>query len=146
MEKENIESFDIIFSSLVIHHLKNPNKLLRRVYDFALVDNKEQIDIDVTKKALERLKIDAIGLDETDKELLLNIIDKFNGGPVGIETLATSIGEEVSTIEDMYEPYLIQIGFIKRTSRGRIATAKAYTYFNKEGLNKNRQISFTSLE
>ena len=74
------------------------------------------------------------------------IIDKFNGGPVGIETLATSIGEEVTTIEDMYEPYLIQIGFMKRTSRGRIATEKAYKYFNRDGQNRNRQITFTSLE
>ena len=109
-------------------------------------DQKEEIDLEITRKALDRLKIDALGLDETDKELLLTIIDKFNGGPVGIETLATSIGEEVSTIEDMYEPYLIQIGFMKRTSRGRIATDKAYTYFNRDGLNKNRQISFIGLE
>ena len=107
------------------------NKLFKRVRDFALVEGNGSIDIEITKKALERLKIDAIGLDEVDKELLLTIIDKFNGGPVGIDTLATSIGEEVSTIEDMYEPYLIQIGFIKRTNRGRIATEKAYEYFDK---------------
>lgn len=108
------------------------NKLFRRVRDFALVEGKSIIDLEVTKKALERLKIDKIGLDETDKELLLTIIEKFSGGPVGIDTLATSIGEEVSTIEDMYEPYLIQIGMMKRTSRGRIATEKAYEYFEKE--------------
>ncbi len=107
------------------------NKLLKRVRDFALVDGRPIIDLDITNKALDRLKIDKVGLDETDKELLLTIIDKFNGGPVGIDTLATSIGEEVSTIEDMYEPYLIQIGFMKRTSRGRIATQEAYKYFNK---------------
>ena len=77
------------------------------------------------------MKIDKLGLDETDKELILTIIEKYNGGPVGVETLATSIGEEVSTIEDMYEPYLIQIGFLKRTSRGRIATEKAYQHFEK---------------
>lgn len=106
------------------------NNLFKRVRDFALVDNKEKIDIEVTEKALNRLKIDKVGLDETDKELLLTIINKFNGGPVGIDTLATSIGEEVSTIEDMYEPYLIQIGFMKRTSRGRIVTEKAKNYFN----------------
>lgn len=111
------------------------NKLFRRVRDFALVEGKSTIDLEVTQKALDRLKIDKIGLDETDKELLLTIIEKFNGGPVGIETLATSVGEEVSTIEDMYEPYLIQIGMLKRTSRGRIATQKAYEYFqkNKQG-------------
>ena len=107
------------------------NKLFRRVRDFALVENKNHIDIDITNKALDRLKIDKIGLDETDKELILTIIDKFNGGPVGIETLATSLGEETSTIEDMNEPYLIQIGLLKRTNRGRIATKKAYSYFNK---------------
>ena len=107
------------------------NKLFRRVRDFALVENKNHIDIDITNKALDRLKIDKIGLDETDKELILTIIDKFNGGPVGIETLATSLGEETSTIEDMNEPYLIQIGLLKRTNRGRIATEKSYIYFNK---------------
>ena len=107
------------------------NKLFRRVRDFALVDGKGIIDLEITKKALERLKIDKSGLDETDKEIMLAIIEKFNGGPVGIDTLATSVGEEVSTIEDMYEPYLIQVGLLKRTSRGRIATDKAYEYFEK---------------
>ena len=107
------------------------NKLFRRVRDFALVEGKSVIDLDVTNKALDRLKIDKIGLDETDKEILLTIIDKFNGGPVGIESLATAVGEETSTIEDMYEPFLIQKGMIKRTSRGRIATQKAYEYFEK---------------
>lgn len=107
------------------------NKLFRRVRDFALVEGKSIINLEVTKKALDRLKIDKIGLDETDKELLLTIIEKFNGGPVGIESLATAIGEETTTIEDMYEPFLIQKGMIKRTSRGRIATPKAYEYFGK---------------
>jgi Holliday junction DNA helicase subunit RuvB len=107
------------------------NKLFKRVSDFALVDGKDKIDIETTKKALDRLKIDLKGLDETDKEILNTIIDKFKGGPVGIDTLATSIGEEVSTLEDMYEPYLIQIGFLKRTSRGRIVTEKAYEYLQK---------------
>ena len=107
------------------------NKLFKRVRDFALVEGDGSINIEITKKALERLKIDGVGLDETDKELMLTIIDKFNGGPVGIDTLATSVGEEVSTIEDMYEPYLISIGFLKRTSRGRIATEEAYRYFDK---------------
>ena len=108
------------------------NKLFRRVRDFALVEGNEKIDLEVTRKALKRLKIDKSGLDETDKELILAIIEKFGGGPVGIDSLATSVGEEVSTIEDMYEPYLIQEGFIKRTSRGRIATEKAYEYFEKK--------------
>lgn len=112
------------------------NKLFRRVRDFALVEGKGSIDLEVTKKALDRLKIDRIGLDETDKELLLAIIEKFSGGPVGIDSLATAVGEETSTIEDMYEPYLIQIGMLKRTSRGRIATPKAYEYFEKSHQDK----------
>lgn len=111
------------------------NKLFRRVRDFALVEQKEKIDLEITKKALERLKIDESGLDETDKELMIAIIEKFGGGPVGIDSLATALGEEVSTIEDMYEPYLIQIGFLKRTARGRIATDKAKKYFSKNGYN-----------
>ena len=111
------------------------NRLLKRVRDFALVDGLDYIDVDVTNKALDRLKIDAKGLDETDKEILITIINKFNGGPVGIDSLATAIGEEVSTIEDMYEPYLIQIGYIKRTSRGRIVTEECKKYFNKIDVN-----------
>ena len=111
------------------------NNLFKRVRDFALVDKMDYIDLDVTNKALDRLKIDAKGLDETDKEILITIIEKFNGGPVGIDSLATAIGEEVSTIEDMYEPYLIQIGYIKRTSRGRIVTEECKKYFNKIDVN-----------
>ena len=111
------------------------NNLFKRVRDFALVDGMDYIDVDVTNKALDRLKIDAKGLDETDKEILITIMEKFNGGPVGIDSLATAIGEEVSTIEDMYEPYLIQIGYIKRTSRGRIVTEECKKYFNKIDVN-----------
>lgn len=107
------------------------NNLFKRVRDFALVENLETINAEITNKALDRLKIDKKGLDETDKEILLTIMDKFNGGPVGIDSLATSIGEETSTIEDMYEPYLIQIGYIKRTSRGRIVTEECKKYFNR---------------
>ena len=108
------------------------NKLFKRVRDFALVEGLETINIEITKKALDRLKVDGIGLDETDRDLLLTIINKFNGGPVGIDTLATSIGEEVSTIEDMYEPYLIQLGLLKRTARGRTVTKKAYEHLEIE--------------
>lgn len=111
------------------------NKLFRRVRDFALVNGKNVIDLEITKEALNKLKIDKKGLDETDKELMLTIIEKFAGGPVGIDSLATAVGEETSTIEDMYEPYLIQIGLLKRTSRGRIATDKAIKYFEKMGKN-----------
>ncbi len=102
------------------------NRLFRRVRDFALVEGKEQIDLEVMQKALKRLRVDENGLDETDHQLLEAIIRKFNGGPVGIEALASSIGEEISTIEDVLEPFLLQQGFLKRTSRGRIATEKAY--------------------
>lgn len=107
------------------------NKLFRRVRDFALVEDLPEINLEITKKALERLKIDDTGLDETDKNLMVTIIEKFDGGPVGIDSLATAVGEEVSTIEDMYEPYLIQVGFLKRTARGRVATKKAFDYFKK---------------
>ena len=104
------------------------NRLFRRVRDFALVLGDGKIDLDITKMALDKLKVDSLGLDQTDYNLLISIIDKFNGGPVGIEALAASIGEEVTTIEDVYEPYLLQQGLMKRTSRGRIVTKKAYDH------------------
>ena len=104
------------------------NRLFRRVRDFALVLGDGRIDLDITKMALDKLKVDSLGLDQTDYNLLRSIIDKFNGGPVGIEALAASIGEEVTTIEDVYEPYLLQQGLMKRTSRGRIVTKKAYDH------------------
>ena len=104
------------------------NRLFRRVRDFALVLGDGKIDLDITKMALDKLKVDSLGLDQTDYNLLRSIIDKFNGGPVGIEALAASIGEEVTTIEDVYEPYLLQQGLMKRTSRGRIVTKKAYEH------------------
>ena len=102
------------------------NRLFKRVRDFALVKGNGTVDLAITEDALERLKVDKIGLDNTDHELLLAVIEKFGGGPVGIEALSSSIGEEVTTIEDVYEPYLLQTGLLKRTSRGRIATDKAY--------------------
>ena len=102
------------------------NRLFKRVRDFAMVKKSKEITLDITEEALERLKVDKNGLDNTDRELLLAIINRFNGGPVGIEALASSIGEEVTTIEDVYEPYLLQIGLLKRTSRGRVVTDKAY--------------------
>ena len=104
------------------------NRLFKRVRDYALVKGSGNIDLKVTKMALGKLKVDEFGLDETDYNLLKSIIEKFNGGPVGIDALASSIGEEVSTIEDVYEPYLLQNGFLKRTSRGRIVTDKAYKH------------------
>ncbi len=104
------------------------NRLFKRVRDFALVDGLTEINEEITDKALARLKVDKVGLDEVDIEFLKAIIEKFNGGPVGVETIATSIGEEISTIEDVIEPYLLQNGFIKRTARGRVVTKKAYEH------------------
>ena len=112
------------------------NRLFKRVRDFALVEGKNIIDLDITKKALERLKVDSLGLDDTDYNLLRSIIEKFNGGPVGIDALASSIGEEQSTIEDVYEPFLLQNGFLKRTSRGRVVTEKGYHHLKVEYSNK----------
>ena len=104
------------------------NRLFRRVRDFALVMGNGDIDIEITKLALDRLKVDSLGLDDTDYNLLKSIIEKFDGGPVGIEAVASSIGEEQTTIEDVYEPYLLQTGLLKRTNRGRIVTKKAYDH------------------
>ena len=106
------------------------NRLFKRVRDFALVLGNGHIDNDITKEALKKLKVDEIGLDEIDYQLLKAIINKFNGGPVGIDSLEVSIGEEVATIEDVYEPYLLQTGLLKRTSRGRVVTQKAYEHLN----------------
>lgn len=110
------------------------NRLFKRVRDFALVEGNSHIDKDIVKLALDRLKVDKIGLDETDYNLLMAIIEKFNGGPVGLEAIASSIGEESGTIEDVYEPYLLQNGLLKRTSRGRVVTEKAYKHLGiKQG-------------
>ena len=104
------------------------NRLLKRVRDYALVKGNGKIDIDITRYALDKLKVDEGGLDDTDYHLLKSMIEKFNGGPVGIEALASSIGEETTTIEDVYEPYLLQMGYMKRTPRGRVVTKKAYEH------------------
>ncbi|MEG2311686.1 MAG: Holliday junction branch migration DNA helicase RuvB [Bacilli bacterium] len=104
------------------------NRLFKRVRDFALVKNKRVIDLEITSLALNKLKVDELGLDNTDYNLLKSIIEKFNGGPVGIDAIAASIGEESTTIEDVYEPFLLQNGFLKRTNRGRVVTKKAYKH------------------
>ena len=104
------------------------NRLLKRVRDYALVIGDGIINLDITKIALDKLKVDGLGLDQTDYNLLKSIIEKFNGGPVGIEAIASSIGEEQTTIEDVYEPFLLQKGLLKRTNRGRIVTEKAYKH------------------
>ena len=111
------------------------NRLLKRVRDYAQVKGDGKINLDIAKKALELLEIDPIGLDEVDRKMLLSIIDKFNGGPVGLDTLSASIGEESSTIEDVYEPYLLQLGFLKRTPRGRMLTKRCYHHLNMKAPN-----------
>jgi Holliday junction DNA helicase RuvB len=105
------------------------NRLLKRVRDFAQVKAQGKIDSEVARMSLDALEIDPIGLDGVDRNMLTSIIDKFAGGPVGLDTLAACIGEETETIEDVYEPYLLQLGFINKTPRGRMATKLAYEHF-----------------
>ncbi|MGA5691008.1 Holliday junction branch migration DNA helicase RuvB [Cytobacillus pseudoceanisediminis] len=108
------------------------NRLLRRVRDFAQVRSDGQVDETLAKEALELLQVDRLGLDHIDHKLLRGIIEKFRGGPVGLETIAATIGEEAHTIEDVYEPFLLQIGFLQRTPRGRIVTDLVYRHFQME--------------
>lgn len=110
------------------------NALLRRVRDFAQVEGNGTIDLPITQRALGALNIDSCGLDAMDRKILLTIIQKFNGGPVGLNTVATAVGEDPGTIEDVYEPFLIMQGFIKRTPRGREVTSLAFNHFNIAGL------------
>jgi len=104
------------------------NRLLKRIRDFAEVEGSGKIDLEITKMALNRLEVDDCGLDEKDRKFLLLIIEKFGGGPVGLDTLSVALSEDKGTIEDVYEPYLIQSGFIQRTSRGRVAAKRAYEH------------------
>ena len=106
------------------------NRLFKRVRDFAQVRNDGKIDLELAKTSLEKLKVDSLGLDDVDIRYLMGIIESFKGGPVGVEAIASAIGEETVTLEDVYEPYLLQIGFINRTSRGRVVTEKAYQHLN----------------
>ncbi|MEW6193888.1 MAG: Holliday junction branch migration DNA helicase RuvB [Bacteroidota bacterium] len=115
------------------------NRLLRRTRDFADFENKKTIDVEITKKALTALEVDEYGLDEMDKEIILTIIEKFSGGPVGLNTLSVAVNEDPGTIEEVYEPFLIQQGFIQRTPRGREATDLAYNRFNKKRGKINNQ-------
>jgi len=108
------------------------NRILKRVRDYALVLGNGDIDLEMAKIALNKLEIDDLGLDQTDRNILFTIINKYAGGPVGIEALAATTGEEIETIEDVYEPFLMQIGFISRTPRGRIALPAAYEHLNIE--------------
>ena len=118
------------------------NRLLRRARDFAQVRHDGQITGNIVVEALEMLEIDSLGLDKGDKKILMTIIDKFNGGPVGLDTLSASTSEERETIEDVYEPYLLRIGFIERTPRGRKITRKALEYFSKKlgGFDQNNLV------
>jgi holliday junction DNA helicase RuvB len=108
------------------------NRLLRRVRDFALVQNLDIVDAEMAHQALERMDVDAFGLDQMDRVILGVLIDHYGGGPVGVKTLAAACSEEVRTIEEIYEPYLMQCGFLQRTPRGRVATAKAYQHIKRQ--------------
>ncbi|OIO14503.1 Holliday junction branch migration DNA helicase RuvB [Candidatus Gottesmanbacteria bacterium CG11_big_fil_rev_8_21_14_0_20_37_11] len=114
-------------------------KLLKRARDFAQVKGKEKIDREVLDEAFALLEIDHMGLDDSDRRLLKSLIEKHGGGPVGVETMAATLSEDIGTIEEVIEPYLMQIGFLKRTPRGREATEKAYRHFNLSYSNKNPQ-------
>ena len=107
------------------------NGLLRRVRDFAMVLSNGKVDLEITRHALKALSVDEYGLDDMDNRILLAIIEKFKGGPVGLTTIATAVGEEPGTLEEVYEPFLIQEGFLKRTPRGREVTHKAYEHLGK---------------
>jgi Holliday junction DNA helicase RuvB len=121
------------------------NRLLRRTRDFADYENKKSIDIEIAKKALAALEVDEYGLDEMDKEIILAIIDKYNGGPVGLNTLSVAVNEDPGTIEEVYEPFLIQQGFIQRTPRGREATQLAYKRFGRKKLLNNSGSLFDNI-
>ncbi len=108
------------------------NRLLKRVRDFAQVKGDGRITVELSTEALDLMQVDQLGLDHIDHKLLKTIIEKFNGGPVGLETIAATIGEEAGTIEDVYEPYLLQIGFLQRTPRGRVVTHAVYNHFQME--------------
>ncbi len=114
------------------------NRLLRRVRDFAEIKSDGKIDLAITRYALERLEVDEVGFDKMDRRYLLSVIDQFGGGPVGLDTMSAALGEARDTLEDVYEPYLIQLGFIARTPRGRIALPRAYAHFGREPTSDNQ--------
>jgi holliday junction DNA helicase RuvB len=118
------------------------NRLLRRTRDFSDFENKKSIDLETTRKALTSLEVDEYGLDEMDKDIILAIIEKFNGGPVGLNTISVAVNEDSGTIEEVYEPFLIQQGFIQRTPRGREATDLAYSRFGKKRGKLKDQVTF----
>ena len=116
------------------------NRLLKRVRDYAEVKSDGTIDAKIARKALDAFEVDQKGFDQMDRKLLLTLIEKFNGGPVGVESLSAAMGEEKTTIEDVYEPYLIQEGYLQRTARGRIACAKAYEHFGLKVSNGQKEL------
>lgn len=116
------------------------NALLRRVRDFAQVKGSGRIDLEIARYALEALNIDRYGLDEIDNKILCTIIDKFKGGPVGLTTIATALGEDAGTVEEVYEPFLIKEGFLKRTPRGREVTELAYKHLGRSKYNETRTL------
>ena len=118
------------------------NALLRRVRDFAMVKGNGVIDLEITRYSLEALNIDKYGLDEMDNRILSTIIDKFKGGPIGLTTIATAVGEDPGTIEEVYEPFLIKEGFLKRTPRGREATELAFSHLGRINRKANEQTLF----
>ncbi|HPB81051.1 MAG TPA: Holliday junction branch migration DNA helicase RuvB [Spirochaetota bacterium] len=124
------------------------NRLLKRVTDFSTVEMKSGIDLAITKYALEKLDIDELGLDDMDRRILASIIEKYDGGPVGVKTIAISVGEEIDTLEDFYEPFLVQSGLLKRTPRGRVATRIAYEHlgfpYGSAGENASQHTLFDS--
>ena len=122
------------------------NRLVKRVADFSIVHKKNGIDIDITRFALEKLDIDELGLDDMDRRILSAIIDKYSGGPVGLKTIAISVGEETDTLEDYYEPFLVQTGLLKRTPRGRMATESAYRHMGFDFMSQNRESGPTLFE
>ena len=133
----NMEITDSASLELAKRSRKTPriaNRLFKRVRDFASVIGDGIIDEEITQSALKRLKVDNYGLDQVDLEYLTSLVNKFGGGPVGLETISASIGEEVTTVEDVVEPYLLQEGFIKRTPRGRVTTEKAINHLKEYGL------------
>ena len=120
------------------------NRLLKRTRDFADFEEKDSINLEISRKALSALDVDDYGLDEMDKEIILAIIEKYNGGPVGLNTLAVAVNEDPGTIEEVYEPFLIQQGFVQRTPRGREATRLAYKRFGKTKFDDNDKTFFDS--
>lgn len=116
------------------------NRLLKRVADFSIVKKCGTIDLDMARYALDRLDIDELGLDDMDRKILRVIIDKYSGGPVGIKTIAISVGEEIDTLEDYYEPFLVQIGLLKRTPRGRVATQSAYSHLGIKDMPESQEL------